>query len=308
MACAAAGAGCGIGPGPSTAGQATLTITRDYGNKQLKEATESDPNQSETVIRFLDRESDLSTRYGGGFVQSIDGLSGTFSGGRSFDWFFYVNGIESPVGAAEVDVKGGDRIWWDYHDWTNAMRVPAVVGSFPEPFLQRSTEAGKRAPVQIECEAQKPTCETVHDRLADEGVDSSTVKTGERAGGGDAIRLLVGPWERIGESKPASLVANGPATSGVFAEFDRGGSSLQALGVDGAAQESFGDGTGLVAALHDGDEEPVWLITGTDEHGVELAAQHLSADQLHDRYALVVTDSKAVGVPEVDEAAEQDGT
>ena len=54
------------------------------------------------MIRFLDREADITTRYGGGFVQSIDGLAGAGAGGRRYDWFFYVNGIESPVGAAEV--------------------------------------------------------------------------------------------------------------------------------------------------------------------------------------------------------------
>ena len=51
------------------------------------------------------------------------------------DWFFYVNGIESPIGAAEYELGDGDRVWWDYRDWTAAMRVPAVVGSWPEPFV-----------------------------------------------------------------------------------------------------------------------------------------------------------------------------
>ena len=137
LACAAAVAGCGFGPGPSSEGTATLTVTRDYGSKTLVDATDDGPAlESETVIRFLDREADITTRYGGGFVQSIDGLAGAERGGRRYDWFFYVNGIESPVGAAEVHVHGGDRIWWDYRDWTGAMRVPAVVGSWPEPFAQ----------------------------------------------------------------------------------------------------------------------------------------------------------------------------
>ena len=121
-------------------------MTRDYGAETLvDEATDDDPPESETVIRLLDREADITTRYGGGFVQSIDGLAGAERGGRRYDWFFYVNGIESPVGAADVHVHGGDRIWWDYRDWTDAMRVPAVVGSWPEPFAQASAE-GDRQP------------------------------------------------------------------------------------------------------------------------------------------------------------------
>src|SRR6059036_2053668 len=103
---AVAAAGCGFGAGPSSRGTATLTVTRDYGSKRLAGAAETDPPSSETVIRFLDREADITTRYGGGFVQSIDGVSGAESGGRRYDWFFYVNGIESPVGAADVSVHG----------------------------------------------------------------------------------------------------------------------------------------------------------------------------------------------------------
>src|SRR5919204_6708554 len=97
---AVAVAACGFGAGPSSDGTATLTVTRDYGSRTLVEATDSDPPASETVIRLLDSQADITTRYGGGFVQSINGLAGT----ASSDWFFYVNGAESPVGAAEVHV------------------------------------------------------------------------------------------------------------------------------------------------------------------------------------------------------------
>ena len=131
--CAAAAAGCGLGPGKDQ-GDVTLTVTRDYGSKVLLQKSDS-INESDTVFRVLDRNADVSTRYGGGFVQSVNGLAGSQSGGRSSDWFFYVNGIESPIGSAQYDLSGGDRVWWDYRDWTAAMRVPAVVGSWPEPFV-----------------------------------------------------------------------------------------------------------------------------------------------------------------------------
>ena len=174
-------------------------MTRDYGVRgAASDETETDPAESETVIRFLDREADITTRYGGGFVQSIDGLAGAESGGRRYDWFFYVNGIESPVGAAEVRVHGGDRIWWDYRDWTGAMRVPAVVGSWPEPFAAGSA-SGDGRPVPVECLAGGRACGTAADRLAAAGVDASVERSGEGALAGTpgpALRLLVGPWGR----------------------------------------------------------------------------------------------------------------
>jgi hypothetical protein len=128
-------AACGAGQGETSEGEATLTVTRDYGSVPVLEAQISDPAETDTVMRALDREAEIETRYGGGFVDSIDGVEGSaVEDGRSFDWFFYVNGVESSIGAAEVPVRSGDRIWWDHRDWTDAMRVPAVVGSWPEPF------------------------------------------------------------------------------------------------------------------------------------------------------------------------------
>src|SRR5918996_5509893 len=169
LVCVAAAAGCGFGPGSSTEGEATLTVTRDYGAERLVEATLDDPPESVTVMRFLDGEADITTRYGGGFVQSIDGVEGTERDGRSFDWFFYVNGIESPIGAAEARVYGGDRVWWDYREWTEAMRVPAVVGSWPEPFVHGSE--GRAFPVRIDClTADEDDCSAVADRLEAEGI------------------------------------------------------------------------------------------------------------------------------------------
>jgi hypothetical protein len=95
LACAVAAAGCGIGEGPASEGTAYLTVTRDYGAEPLVEASVEDPPESETVLRLLDAEAEITTRYGGAFVQSIEGVEGEESGTRSFDWFFYVNGVES---------------------------------------------------------------------------------------------------------------------------------------------------------------------------------------------------------------------
>src|SRR3954452_5349043 len=183
LACAVAVASCGFGAGPASSGTATLTVTRDYGSKMLVQATVDDPSASETVIRLLDSNADITTRYGGGFVQSIDGLAGT---GDS-DWFFYVNGIESPVGSADVQVKGGDRIWWDYRNWTAAMSVPAVVGSWPEPFAQNSADHPKSVPV--ECLGVRSACETVSKRVDPAGATTATIVSEGKARSADTPRV-----------------------------------------------------------------------------------------------------------------------
>jgi hypothetical protein len=86
-----------------------------------------------TALQALDRVADVETRYGGRFVQTVDGVEGDPA--RRRDWFYFVNGIEADVGAAEYRLRDGDVEWWDFRSWRTRMREAVVVGAFPEPFL-----------------------------------------------------------------------------------------------------------------------------------------------------------------------------
>jgi hypothetical protein len=257
-------------------------VTRDYGAELIAEAMVQDPGESETVLRFLDREVDITTRYGGGFVQSIEGLSGESRDGRTLDWFFYVDGIESPVGSAEREVRAGQRIWWDFRDWTDAMRVPAVVGSWPEPLAPQA---------RLECRVAASVCDDIEARLSDAGVET---------GASDALpRVLVGPWRAISGDPAAGKLDDDPAHSGVFARFERAGASweLTALDEHAEAAATFGPGAGLVAAVREGEDPPTWLVTGTDEDGVDAAAGLLEGASLANRYAVLTAGGEATRLP-----------
>lgn len=283
---ALAAGGCGLGPGERSEGEATLLVTRGHGSERVAQASVADPTASETVLRLLDRELEIETRYGGGFVQSIEGLDGGVADGRSVDWFFFVNGVESGRGAAEVEVEGGDRIWWDLRDWTDAMRAPAVVGSFPEPFAQASTEAAERLPVRVECREARALCELVAGRLAEEGVDAAIARPVRASA--PALRVLVGRWRRLEGYPEAKLLADGPGASGVFARVAASGRSLSALDVRASVARELGAGTGLVAAVRYGEAPPSWLVTGPDARGVRAAAGAIEAADLAQRYAVAV--------------------
>jgi hypothetical protein len=286
---ATAVAGCGLGPGKST-GDVDLTVSRDYGSKVLLQ--KQDPiHESDTVFRVLDRNVDVSTRYGGGFVQSIDGLSGTQSGGRTSDWFFYVNGIESPIGSAQYDLSEGDRIWWDYRDWTAAMRMPAVVGSWPEPFVHGFE--GKRYDATIECVGDVEPCNDVDAALKSAGVTPRG--EGESQ---DTIHIDVGTWNGIRRVSAPQLLASGPERSGVFARFiGTKKPLLELLNQQGQPAGSIGKGGGLIAALREGDGPPTWVVTGTDAKGVAAAAG-LLGDTLRNHYAVATQPGAGpIGVP-----------
>jgi Domain of unknown function (DUF4430) len=290
--CAVAAAGCGVGSGDDE-GEVELTVSRDFGSEVLVDERDS-ISESDTVLRLLDRSTELDTRYGGGFVQSIDGLSGGSSEGRASDWFFYVNGIESPVGSADYELADGDRVWWDYHDWSSAMRVPAVVGSWPEPFHQGFD--GKRWGTEVQCVTMETACRTVTDRLTAEKV--TAVLAGQINRRDDVIRVLVGTWVRIRTDPDARLLAGGPEQSGVFARFSGGRRALLTLLNERAeVAGSLGRRAGLVAALRPDDGPPTWVVTGADAAGVAAAAE-LLGEPLRDRFAVATDGSgEPIGVP-----------
>jgi Domain of unknown function (DUF4430) len=151
---AAALAGCG-GAG-SGDGTATLWITRDRGSTVL--TTASVP-AGLTVMQALDREADVDTRYGGRFVQAVNGLEGSAS--RGWDWFYFVNGVAADRGAAEYRLRAGEVAWWDYRRWRGRREEVVVVGAFPEPFVHGY--AGKTRPVAVRYErpSQRPTARRV---------------------------------------------------------------------------------------------------------------------------------------------------
>ncbi len=209
-----ASAGCGLGAG-SGVGSVGYTVTRDYGRSLVFERRIDDVKESDTVIRLLDRNAQISTRYGGGFVQSIDGTAGGSSGGRYLDWFFYVDGVESPVGGADRTLEGGDRVWWDYRDWTAAMHVPAVVGSWPQPFA--GGYDGKRHPVRVECRGGGGACSLARRRV----VAAAAAGSGQTLGPADQ-----GPGRSL--EPPALRPDRRPARAG--AAIERGVRALRAEG------------------------------------------------------------------------------
>lgn len=287
---ALAAVGCGVGAGDDV-GEVSLTLTRDYGAEPLQPVVADGVKEADTVMRVLDRNAEISTRYGGGFVSSIDGLAEASERGRRYDWFFYVNGVESPLGAADFSLRGGEAIWWDYRDWFAASRVPAVVGSWPHPLV--GGYEGEAHPVALECRGAGAACALVRRRLIDAGV--KPIESSSE----DAIRVLVGPWARLREDPVAGQLEQGPQTSGVFAKFaPRGdGYALEGLDEEGEPARAFGPDAGLVAAGRRFEAPPVWLVTGATASGAHAAAGLLATGSLRDHYAVATEAGEETPLP-----------
>jgi hypothetical protein len=299
--CAAlAAAGCGLGAGESKPGGATLTVTRDFGTRAVGSGSEATLPGGETVMRQLERGFDVKTRYGGGFVGAINGVAGGREDGRPVDWFYYVNGIEAGVGAAERKLHPGDDVWWDHHDWGAAMRVPAVVGAFPEPFVSGSE--GKKFAVRLGCATDAAdACDEVDRRLKAAGVTVGGRSAPGGIGGPGVLRVQVGRWPELRGEAATRVIEQGPAASGVFARPNAAGTSIALLDPRGRTERTLGAGGGLVAATMLKDEAPTWIVTGTEAVGLAAAAAQLDPDSLRDHFAIAVEAGRAVPVPIVPE-------
>ena len=240
-------------------------------------------------MRLLRSDFDVDTRYGGRFVQSIDGLEGAGAGGEH-DWFYCVNGVEADVGRRRVralarrpravglprlgsdDARAGDR-----RRLPGAVRARArgqaacrcgssaraAVGGLQRRALDRLEEVGALA---LGCVARGAR-------------DTETI-----------TRLVVARWPQARIVRGASGLEQGPETSGVFARFGSDGRSLDLLDERGEVARTVrpGDGVGIVLAMRPLEEELVWLVTGLDDEGVAAAVRALDEDKLRDAFAVAV--------------------
>jgi uncharacterized protein DUF4430 len=133
----------GCGEEASGNGTAQLWVTRDRGSEVVLSTTVP---AGISAMEALRRKADVETRYGGRFVQSIGGVEGDIA--EHQDWFYFVNGYEADLSAADYRLHDGDVLWWDHRSWEKEMRQPIVVGAFPEPFIHGWNGKRRRAVVR----------------------------------------------------------------------------------------------------------------------------------------------------------------
>ena len=214
-------------------------------------------------MRMLERSFKVTTRYGGGFVESIDGHAG--SSARR-DWFYYVNGIQATQGAAGTVGPQGR---------------PDLVGPARlEPPPTRSRRSSAPSPSRSSTASADGGSRPRSTAPPDAGAACKPVAA--------AARRDRGPGREPGARRPArartrsawssapgttstadrspQLIAHGPASSGVYARFvGPSGPALELLDPRGQVVRTLGAGAGLIAATaQTSTRQPTWLITGTD--------------------------------------------
>jgi hypothetical protein len=288
------GCGLAVGPAPSAV---QLLVTSEYGQHVLHRSGALHASEGETVESLLSGIYPVRTSAAAGHVASIDGLSATAAtlAEPAREWSYYVNGVQVDKQPAKRGVNQGDHVWWDLHPAFHSAVTPALVGAYPEPFL--NGVEGVRLPIRVECApVSQNACTTVTESLRHAGVPAAVAAIGS-GGAPETLRVMVGPWVYLEGDLEAQSIARGPQASGVYVRLPSDGRQLELLDSHGQTLRTLGAGAGLVAATTASKEAPVWVITGTDTTGVELAARSLDSASLADRFAVAFKAGASIALP-----------
>jgi hypothetical protein len=282
----------------------TVIVTKDFGKELILEreiAIEPGTNAMEA----LQMVAGIETKYGGGFVSSINGTSSEYGGASSSknDWFFYINGISSNVGPNDYILREGDIEHWDFRDWSYQQFVPAVIGDYPQPFL--SGFKGNAVPTVVVYDAPfSEVAASLAENLKAAGVTQISTITADQLS------------EETKEQSNLIIIAN-PQNGliselnslhkrlGFYAYMEDG--KIISLDATGNPSGEYGAGCGLIQATQnpwnpDGIgacENVVWMITGSDASGVESAAMSLvnNCSELLHAYAVIVNGDSIIKIP-----------
>ena len=160
----------GCGEEAAGEGSAQLWITRDRGSEVVLSTTVP---AGISALEALRRKAEVETRYGGRFVQSIDGIEGDI--GKQHDWFYFVNGYEADVSAADYELHDGDVLWWDHRSWE---RTAARSRSSSAPSPSRSCTGGTESGARRSSRARRRTSATGSRSCSEPGPAAVRRRTG----------------------------------------------------------------------------------------------------------------------------------
>jgi len=291
--------------GKTKTSEVTVVITRDFGKEVLLQQT-VEIELDTTAMDAMQMVARVETKYGGGFVNSINGIGSGYEGANKskMDWFLYINGISSNVGAKDYILQDGDVEHWDFHDWSFRQFIPAIVGDFPEPF--RNGYGGVSYPnIIVYQDGWEEEARRVADKLNCLGIKDASIR---------GINEL-----RDDEKESCNLILLGTpdfppiaelnqvwGRLGFFAHFKDG--VLKVFDSRGEPAAEYGAGAGVIQATQSPwnakgigvCENTVWIVSGSDNAGVKEAVNILVSqdNDFKYAYAVVIAAGEVIKVPQ----------
>jgi len=313
-ACSTQPAESGVSPSPlvqpqdeqgSNYASVRVIATQNFGQELMfDEILEMPPDSS--AMAALEKVAEVETAYGGGFVDAINGFRSGFTGiGKTKkDWFLYVNGIQSNVGALDYKLQPGDVEHWDYHDWSFRHFIPAIVGAFPEPFLH-GYSGQKQSTLIVYSDNLREAAQELKNGLLPLGVNDVSLSSISELPVTDkeaSNLILLG----MADNELISELNQNWKKLGFFARFENG--NLVILNAQGETDTTYSTATGLIQATQNpwnpngigACENVAWMVAGTDERGVRGAIDTLLENhaQLQYAFAVVIANGEIIKIPQ----------
>ena len=294
--------GCSNNASDSSESEVTLLITRDFGNEVIFSADVTIKKDA-TVIDVMEENITVETKYNGSFINSINGLESNYAGNakEKFDWFYYINGVCADVGGNDYYLNDGDKIWWDYHTWGKLNSAnSSVVGQFPEPFINGYRENNDEIVIL-------GSVTNINEKLEvyfTEHEEKVTVKTIENKSieNRDSPTILIDEWEKIKDLKYINKLNKNYKKTGAFFYFEN--NKILLTDENKEVKRTVAKSASIIFAIGEGlgDENPLWIITGTDSKSIENAVDILikRPEELNGLINCVIIDGEIVRLPIVE--------
>jgi len=282
-----------------------VVATQNFGQQLMFDEILEVPSGM-SAMAALQKVAEIETAYGGGFVDAINGVGSGFTGGQKakMDWFVYINGIQSNTGALDYKLHDGDIQHWDFHDWSFHHFIPAIVGDFPEPF--RYGYGGVIYPtIIVYQDGWEEDARRVADKLNRLGIKDASIRginelREHEKGSYNLILLGTHDFAPIAELNQIWK------RLGFYAHFQD--SMLKVFDSRGELAAEYGAGAGAIQATQSPwnpkgigvCENTVWIVSGSDEAGVEAAVETLVSQDNDFKYAhaVVIAAGEVIRVPQ----------
>lgn len=281
-----------------------IVITQEFGQNLMLDETITVPSGA-SAMEALREVAEVETKYGGGFVNAINGLRSEYNLGIQRDWLFNINGISSNKGAGNYILQDGDTQHWDFHDWGFRMFIPATVGGFPEPFIH-GFGGQDRPTAVVYADGFESQAETIEDLLIDLGVQNVSIQQASHLSTDDKQSANVFLIGTVDDNGLISEMNGAWDRLGFFVHFE--GTEMLVYDGEGELSAECGSGCGVIQATQNpwnpkgtgACENVAWMVSGTDEAGVNAAIEALLNQQsdIEHAFAVVVIDGKVIRVPQ----------
>lgn len=280
---------------------ARVIVTQDFGHELMLDESVIVANDT-SALDALAGVATVETKYGGGFIEAINGIRSQYSGGKvRKDWFFYINGLSANVGVLDYKLCDGDVEHWDFHDWSFHAFIPAIIGDFPQPFA--GGYQGKNLPtIIVYDEGFRDTALDLVGKLEKLGIkdiraQGATELSFQDKEHSNLILLGTRDFDLISE-------LNENRKLGFYIHFE----DDKTVVYDSQGNETqYKSGCGLIQATQNpwnpkgigACENVVWLLSGTNESQVQSAVDILTNhhEEFRYAYATVIVGEEVIKVP-----------